>query len=472
MIGLKATDWALRLPKLAEPFTGTLGHLLNPWAHWDGVWFIKIASNGYAVNDGSVAFFPLYPLLMRWLSIPAGDNFVVSGLLISWISYFVAMWLLYRLVARDFGDRVAYRSVLFISIFPTAFFWQSVYSESLFLMLSIACIMWAREERWKLAGVAGLLAVLTRSAGFMLLVPMTVCYLEHRDWKLRRVDAQSASLLMVVEGLMVWMAYLSLGSAGRCCSRRSRTNGTARSCSPRPPSGAACSRPPRGCARSPRARRRISTGRPQDATPMLLAYANLSNLTALVIAGLAIWHGLRRLPVAYSAYAIATVGYPLLFPSRYQPLLSMPRFVLAAFPMFISIALFTDARPRARFIVSVAFAPRAGASDRQFAVFSLGRLAFAAGSGASGGDCGPARATTGRRARRRPSAAPSPASPPIALEDEHPVTRVHVVEVGVRAAAGPEPRRAADAVLFVEHERPRLVDDHPVGARRVWASRR
>ena len=92
-------------------------------------------------------------------------------------------------MARDFGDRIAYRSVLFISIFPTAFFWQSVYSESLFLMLSIACIMWAREERWKLAGVAGLLAVLTRSAGFMLLVPMTICYLEQRDWKLRRVDA-------------------------------------------------------------------------------------------------------------------------------------------------------------------------------------------------------------------------------------------------------------------------------------------
>jgi len=370
-VKMPPASWALRLPRLAEPFKGTLGHLFNPWAHWDGVWYIKIASNGYTASDGSVAFFPLYPLLVRWLGVPFRNNLVISGMLISLVCFFVAVWLLYRLVARDFGHRVAYRTVWFISIFPTAFYWQAVYSESLFLMLSVACIMWAREERWKLAGLAGLLAVLTRSVGFLLLVPMTVCYFEQRDWKLRRIDAQSASLLMVVEGLMVWMAYLSLGF-GRPLLFAQVQDQWHRSLLV--PTTAVW----RGLQSATQGLRQVISRQthhlywpaPNAASVMPLAYANLMNLTALAIAGLAIWYGLRRLPVAYSAFAIAAVGYPLLFPARFQPLLSMPRFVLAAFPLFISIALYTDERPRTRVVISVVFLIGLVLLTGKFAVFS------------------------------------------------------------------------------------------------------
>ena len=371
MVKMPPASWALRLPRLAEPFKGTLGHLFNSWAHWDGVWYIKIASNGYAGTDGSVAFFPLYPLLVRWLGVPFRNNLVISGMLVSLVCFFVAVWLLYRLVARDFGDRVAYRTVWFISIFPTAFYWQAVYSESLFLMLSVACVMWAREERWKLAGLAGLLAVLTRSAGFLLLVPMTICYFEQRDWKLRRIDAQSASLLMVVEGLMVWMAYLSLGF-GRPLLFAQVQDQWRRSLNV--PTTAIW----RGLQSAVQGGRQVVSRQtrhlfwpsPNVNSVMPLAYANLINLTVLAIAGLAIWHGLRRLPVAYSAFAIAAVSYPLLFPARFQPLLSMPRFVLAAFPLFISIALYTDERPRARVVVSVVFVIGLVLLTGKFAVFS------------------------------------------------------------------------------------------------------
>jgi hypothetical protein len=364
-------SWALRLPRLAEPFKGMPGYFLNPWAHWDGVWYIKIASNGYAGNDGSVAFFPLYPLLVRWLGIAFHNNLVLSGLLISWVCYFVAMWLLYRLVARDFGDRIAYRSVWFISIFPTAFYWQAVYSESVFLMLSIACIMWAREERWKLAGVAGLLAVLTRSAGFLLLVPMIVCYFEQRGWDRRRIDAQSASLLMVVEGLMVWMAYLSLGF-GRPLLFAEVQDQWRRSLAV--PTAAIW----RGLRSAQQGLRQLLSRQtrhlywpaPSPGAASSLAWANIVNLSALAVAVPAIWYGLRRLPAAYSAFAIATVGYPLLFPARYQPLLSMPRFVLVAFPLFVSIALFTDKRPRAHVVISLLFALGLLVLAGKFAVFS------------------------------------------------------------------------------------------------------
>ena len=172
---------------------------------------MKIAANGYAGNDGSVAFFPLYPLMVRWVGIVFDNNLVIAGILVSLACYFAAVYFLYRLVAARYGGKVAYRTCLYLSIFPTAFYWQAVYSESMFLMLSAACILWSTEARWKLAGLAGLAAALTRSAGFLLIVPMALSYYEQRDWKLRRTDSSAASLLMIPEGLMVWMAYLSLG---------------------------------------------------------------------------------------------------------------------------------------------------------------------------------------------------------------------------------------------------------------------
>ena len=210
LLGVRPAPWAWRLPRLAEPFHGALAHIFNPWAVWDGVWYIKVAADGYAGNDGTVAFFPLYPLLVRWLGIVFDNNLVVAGIVLSLACYFAAIYFLYKLVARRYGSLIAYRTCLYLSIFPTAFYWQAVYSESLFLLLSIVCVLWSMEGRWKLAGLAGLLAALTRSAGFLLIVPMAVCYVEQRDWKLRRADATAASLLMIPEGLMVWMAYLSL----------------------------------------------------------------------------------------------------------------------------------------------------------------------------------------------------------------------------------------------------------------------
>ncbi len=371
VIGVKPAQWAWRLPRLAEPFHGTLAHLFNPWAVWDGVWFIKIAADGYAGNDGTVAFFPLYPLMVRWVSIVFDNNLVIAGIVVSLACYFAAMYFLYRLVAARYGGKVAYRTCLYLSIFPTAFFWQAVYSESMFLMLSAACILWSTEGRWKLAGLAGLAAALTRSAGFLLIVPMALCYYEQRDWELRRTDASVASLLMIPEGLMVWMAYLSL-SFGKPLLFAQVQDQWRRYLAV--PTYALWE----GVAAGFQGARQLISGQtsrlywpathPGEVVP--LAVANLVNLTALVIAGLALCYGLRRLPLALSAYALVTIGYPLLFPAASTPLLSMPRFVLVAFPIFMSMALFTDRRPRAHLIICTLSIVLCVVLTAKFAIFS------------------------------------------------------------------------------------------------------
>ncbi len=371
VIGVKPAPWAQRLPRLAEPFHGVLAHVFNPWAVWDGVWFVKVAADGYTANDGTVAFFPLYPLIVRWVGIVFDNNLVLAGIVVSLACYFAAVYFLYRLVAARYSARVAYRTCLYLSIFPTAFFWQAVYSESMFLMLSVACILWSTEGRWKLAGLAGLAAALTRSAGFLLIVPMAMCYYEQRDWKLRRTDSAAASLLMIPEGLMVWMAYLSLGFGKPLLFAQVQDQWRRYVAVPTFALW-------KGLEAAFQGARQLISGQTsrlywpasQPGAVVPLAVANLVNLTSVVIAALAICYGLRRLPLALSAYAIVTIGYPLLFPATSMPLMSMPRFVLAAFPIFMSMALFTDRRPRAHVIICTVSIVLCVVCTSKFAIFS------------------------------------------------------------------------------------------------------
>ena len=64
-VGVRVRALWLRDPQHAEVLHGVLKRVLEPWAHWDGVWFIRIAADGYGAHAQSQAFFPLYPLLVR-----------------------------------------------------------------------------------------------------------------------------------------------------------------------------------------------------------------------------------------------------------------------------------------------------------------------------------------------------------------------------------------------------------------------
>ena len=78
---------------------------------------------------------------------------------------------------------------------------------------------------------------------------------------------------------------------------------------------------------------------------------NILNLVFLVAAALLLWYGARRLPRAYSWYALAALAYPLFFPSKYVPLMSYPRFTLTVFPLYVALALYTRDRPRLHKVV-------------------------------------------------------------------------------------------------------------------------
>ena len=157
-----------------------LRSLLGLWSRKDTGHYIWIALHGYT-QAYRTAFFPLYPLLERYLMAVTRNPFA-AGLLISNLAGLVLLAVLYRLVLEDFDREHAYRTILYLSVFPTAFFLAAAYNESLFLCLSLLSFYHIRHGHWWLAGLFGFLASLTRSAGLLLILPFCYEYLrQHND---------------------------------------------------------------------------------------------------------------------------------------------------------------------------------------------------------------------------------------------------------------------------------------------------
>jgi len=182
---------AFNPPGVSSGF-GWLGDLLAaPAARWDANWYLVIAHHGYhpalgAYTASRDAFFPLYPLgirLIGGLGVPA----VAAGVLLSTGALALALYGLHRLTALELGEpgtrlpgreRDVTRLAVYVCAFaPMAFFLSAVYSESLYLVLSIALFWSARQGRWGYVGVLGALAGATRSTGLVLVLPAVMLYL-------------------------------------------------------------------------------------------------------------------------------------------------------------------------------------------------------------------------------------------------------------------------------------------------------
>jgi hypothetical protein len=155
---------------------GTLYDWLSLWNRWDAPHYLDLARDGYVAEGlGArwIVFYPLYPWLVRAASVVLRDE-LVAAFLISSVASVAAALLLYRLARLDEAEETARASVFFLLAFPTAYFLHIGYTESLFLALAIGAFLAARRGRWWVAGLCGLLAGLTRVNG-LLLVPALAC---------------------------------------------------------------------------------------------------------------------------------------------------------------------------------------------------------------------------------------------------------------------------------------------------------
>jgi hypothetical protein len=184
--------------------------LVDGWVHWDGRHYIAIASTGYQFEGQrwpNMAFFPLYPILIRLAAPLVGYNYTIAALLVAQLAFLGALLLLYDLVARDFGRDIAYRSVLLLLIVPTSFFFAAPYSESLALAMLVGAIWALRRERWWLAGLAGFLLALTRLPGVLIAPIIGLAYLRQIGWRWRAIRSPALAALLPPLGLGLFMLY-------------------------------------------------------------------------------------------------------------------------------------------------------------------------------------------------------------------------------------------------------------------------
>jgi hypothetical protein len=369
---------------------GWLGDVLAaPAARWDAAWYETIAHYGYRPDLGAftaprTAFFPLYPLGLRAIS-DLGAPPVLAGVLLSLAALAAGLYGLHRLSTLEAarlrladGAGVARLAVLSCALAPMAFFFSALYSESLYLALSVGVFGFARRGRWGPAATCAALAGATRSTGIVLALPLALIYLygprEDRPPERERAAAPGAGkgthvgargaavlarlrpryrmhsnslwILLVPAGLGLYMAYLALAGGDALAPFRAQAVWSRHFAGPYGGvwDGTAAAW---GAVRQLLSFQNAHLYYPvASGSPAIAAGHNLLAFAFLAGAVVAVVGVLRLLPLAYGAYALGALALPLSYPVASQPLMSLPRFLLVLFPLNIWLAVRLVSRPR------------------------------------------------------------------------------------------------------------------------------
>lgn len=188
---------------------GWPGLLLGPWQREDSIQFQRLAANGYAPNTGDITFSPLLPLLIRLVGFFTLGNYAVAGTLISEVAITAAVAILYRLVQLDFSRLAAQRTVAYLLLFPTAYYFHIPYTEPLLLCLVVLACYLARQGHWSWVVPVAYLAALTRIQGVLIAIPIAIEGLAAAGWRLRALRRPAFPLAVIAAplGLLTYFGF-------------------------------------------------------------------------------------------------------------------------------------------------------------------------------------------------------------------------------------------------------------------------
>jgi len=344
---------------------GRLGEALaGPAARWDAAWYLVIAKSGYQPDLGvhslsRAAFFPAYPLAIRAVSL-AGVPLIVAGVLVSLCAFAAALYGIHRLTTLEFAhtkrlesrrpEQIARLAVLVMAFAPMAVFFSAIYTESFFLVFSVALFWCARQGRWMWVGITGAIAVATRSPGLVLALPALTIYLygpredraPDRLTSVPRAGGASGAIAYARRAAValrpryrlrrdvLWLALLPAGVVVFAGSLAL--------------SG--------GEALAPLKAEHEVWGR-QLVGPIVALWdafhhPHVTTFVFLLAAVPAVVGVLRRLPLAYGLYVLAAIAVAISSPAKGDPLLSLPRFLVVLFPLGMWLAVWLTEHPRLR----------------------------------------------------------------------------------------------------------------------------
>ncbi len=309
--------------------------LFTSWNRWDAANYVRIAQSGYQPFD--LAFFPLYPFLIACIAHVLGDwSYLLVATVISNLALLGLLLIVYQLASDIVGEEGAQRTLLYLCLFPTAFFFFAAYNESLYLLFTAGAFLALRRQRWWVAGLLGLFAALTRNAGILLVVPYLYELWLQRECVLtstRRLLLSVLPLVLIPLGTLIYAVYcwITIGNPLVFVTVQQH-------------SGRHLAWPWQGIWQALSA---LFLFRPQpfgsaNQVHLLLDLVATLGFIALLVLG---W---RRLPRSYSVWMMLFLVYILLYPATDKPdvLLSNQRFVLEMFPAFITLAISGKLHPR------------------------------------------------------------------------------------------------------------------------------
>ncbi len=296
-------------------------------SRWDGLWFLKAASRGWPsqlphhaghVARSTIAFFPAFPLAIRWLSGLTGLSMLATGMIVSEVTGLIAVigvWLL----VRTYADRgSADRATLLFAVFPGTFVFSLVYSEGFaitFLAFGLIALM---RGRWVLAGVLGMLATATTPVALAFEVSCLWCAYRAvaggRDWR-----ALAAPVLAPV-GFVAYQVWLWMHTGALNAWRLTERGGW--------------------------------QSYPSLAYPVHIVTVFLRDPIAVTETGDILYVGTaltvlaavvairQRMPMAPLLYGLAAAGMGLIS----APIGLRPRFILLAFPLILAVGTWLKGR--------------------------------------------------------------------------------------------------------------------------------
>lgn len=287
----------------------------------DALWYVRIVQHGYSFSThhlSSIAFYPLYPLLVKSLSLLIGNAFV-AGMVASTTCLFGAIFLLHAWMAdRNMGTKTP-AAVLCFLFFPWSLFYVAMYSESLYLLLVLGAFLWYERGQWWLAALCTFLLALDRPTGILIVPALATLFYQRPT----RTFAALAPLATGLAGVGLFAGYQAIALGSPTASWQAATV---------PP----WSRGFRQAVLDVTLHAR--PGFPTWYVGFMLAIGLLVLATVPVV--------YRRLGAAYALFAALTVILPAA-----SGLTSLERYVITDFPIFVALSCTSHRRLLAALLV-------------------------------------------------------------------------------------------------------------------------
>ena len=190
------------------------GTFTNAMCKWDCKWYLTIVNDGYdhAIRTSpriwkglaNWAFFPLYPNLVAIISKVTSLDPVLAGILLNQLCIFIAVVFFYRLLRLTFNDLNSRFGVVLLSFSPFSVYFASLYTEGLFIVLSVVGFYYLKTNRGYTASILGGFLSATRPVGMMFCVPVFINFVRRK----KPLTQIAMALFLSLLGLLIYMIFL------------------------------------------------------------------------------------------------------------------------------------------------------------------------------------------------------------------------------------------------------------------------